>query len=201
MKSKLKFLLALFNKFFVNFFFQIKFRHNTEKVIYFLLLERKVKNPCLDEEVEVDLNRSRVDAPRKRTDKFKVTNGHYQQLAVGSPVVGRRGFVVSHGPRHQSCHTTPLQSPCTSPIVTNKDMSGFLRSNDPNSISNNSNNINSMSSSNNNNLNNNNNSHSNDYGDNISISSNNSNINQQIRSRINSFKITMFSTQKFYKRM
>ena len=125
------------------------------------------------------------DAPRKRIDKFKANNGHYQQLAVGSPVVGRRGFVVSHGPRHQSCHTTPLQSPCTSPIVTNKDMSGFMQRNDPNSNS-----VNNTTTNNN----------SSDYGDNISISSNNSNINQQIRSRINSFKITMFSTQKFYKR-
>lgn len=39
------------------------------------------------------------------------------------------------------------------------------------------------------------------YSDNISISSTNSNnINQQIRSRINSFKISMFTTPKFYRR-
>ena len=110
-------------------------------------------------------------------------------MAVGSPVVGRRGFVVSHGPRHQSCHTTPLQSPCTSPVVTNKDLGGFLRG-DMNMLQQHGNNTSTSNS----------NMNSSDYGDNISISSNNSNINQQIRSRINSFKITMFSTQKFYKR-
>lgn len=144
-------------------------KHNTEKVIYFLLLDRKLKNPC-DEDNDEVLARSRtVDAPRKRIDKFKTSGGQYSQLTVGSPVVGRRGFVVNHGPRHQSCHTTPLQSPCTSPIVTSKDM--FLRDSSQNIDS-----------------------------DNISISSNNSNnINQQIRSRINSFKITMFSAPKFYR--
>ena len=138
------------------------------------MLERKLKNPC-NEDVEEAIARSRtVDAPRKRIDKFKTANGHYNQLTVGSPVVGRRGIIVSHGPRHQSCHTTPLQSPCTSPIVTNKDI-GFLRHCD---------------SSNNQSDN-----------DNISINSNNStNINQQIRSRINSFKISMFTTPKFYRR-
>ena len=119
----------------------------------------------------------KVDAPRKRIDKFKNSNGPYSQLAVGSPVVGRRGIIVSHGPRHQSCHTTPLQSPCTSPIVTSKD--GFLRMNGSDL---------------------NHNTHGSD-NDNASISSNTStNINQQIRSRINSFKFSMFNTPKFYRR-
>lgn len=154
-----------------------------------------MKNPSDDDnEIEIVRNQSTrgIDTPRKRVDKFKATNGHYSQLAVGSPVVGRRGFVVAHGPRHQSCHTTPLQSPCTSPIVTNKDL-GFLRQ-DPMSMNMNTTNSIGINSVNANQMN------SSDYGDNISISSNNSNINQQIRSRINSFKITMFSTNKFYKR-
>ncbi len=147
-------------------------RHNTEKVIYFLLLDRKLKNPC-DEDNDEVLSRSRtIDPPRKRVDKFKTSGGQYSQLTVGSPVVGRRGFVhMNHGPRHQSCHTTPLQSPCTSPIVTSKDM--FNTRDSSQTID----------------------------SDSISISSNNSNnINQQIRSRINSFKITMFSAPKFYRR-
>ena len=125
-----------------------------------------MKNPC-DEDNDEILARSRLaDAPRKRIDKFKTNGGsQYSQLTVGSPVVGRRGFVINHGPRHQSCHTTPLQSPCTSPIVTSKDM--FMRD------------TSSTTTSQNIDL------------DNISITSNNStNINQQIRSRINSFKIT-----------
>lgn len=34
-------------------------RHNTEKVIYFLLLERKLKNPCQEDADEV-VSRSRT---------------------------------------------------------------------------------------------------------------------------------------------
>jgi hypothetical protein len=106
-----------------------------------------------------------VDTPRKRTDKFKVNNSCYNKLSIGSPVVGRRGIVVNtHGPRHQSCHTTPMQSPCPSPVVTGGRE--FTRAD-------------SLSQQEN---------------DNVSIGSNNStNLNQQIRSRINSFKISMFN--------
>ena len=39
--------------------FNLWFRHNTEKVIYFLLLDRKLKNPC-DEDTEEVLNRSKT---------------------------------------------------------------------------------------------------------------------------------------------
>lgn len=159
-------------------------------------------------------------------------------------------------PRHQSCHTTPLQSPCTSPIVTSKDL-GFLRHCDSATSSNatpatmgtpHSNSVSgsggtsAISSSaagrvyNNNNHhgqythqhhhsvshpNSNMNNHQQQQqqqhhlphqtstggsntpaeNDNISIgSTNSSNINQQIRSRINSFKNTMFQTPRFYRR-
>lgn len=148
-------------------------KHNTEKVIYFLLLERKLKNPCQEDADEV-VSRSRTaDAPRKRIDKFKSSNGHYNQLTIGSPAIGRRGIIVSHGPRHQSCHTTPLQSPCTSPIVTNKDL-GFLRHCDSTS-------------------------NTNQQSDNENSNNSTNNI-QQLRSRINSFKMSVFTTPKFYRR-
>jgi hypothetical protein len=39
-------------------------RHNTEKVIYFLLLERKLKNPCQEDVDEV--------VSRSRTGKFQL---------------------------------------------------------------------------------------------------------------------------------
>jgi BR serine/threonine kinase len=35
-------------------------KHNTEKVIYFLLLERKIKNPCSDESDEPVTRSSRA---------------------------------------------------------------------------------------------------------------------------------------------
>jgi BR serine/threonine kinase len=76
-------------------------RHNTEKVIYFLLLERKLKNPCQEDQEELSSrSRTSADVPRKRIDKFKSSNGHYNQLTVGSPAVGRRGIIVAHGYDH-----------------------------------------------------------------------------------------------------
>jgi len=147
-----------------------------------LLLDRKLKNPSNEDE-EVTSMRSRImDAPRKRVDKFKTSNGLYNQLTIGSPVVGRRGLIVQHGPRHQSCHTTPLQSPCTSPIVSNKELA-FLRD-QTNQTTPTSTQMNAMSNEN----------------DNNSSSSSSSNVQQQIRSRINSFKMSMFTTPKFYRR-
>lgn len=73
------------------------YRHNTEKIIYFLLLERKLKNPCHEDHEEIGSRSRTIDAPRKRIDKFKSSNGYYNQLTVGSPAVGRRGIIVSHG--------------------------------------------------------------------------------------------------------
>ncbi|KAF8786310.1 Serine/threonine kinase SAD-1 like protein [Argiope bruennichi] len=55
----------------------LKSEHNTEKVIYFLLLDRKRRKPCYEDETEVIL-RSRsesVDPPRKRVDTC-VVNGN-----------------------------------------------------------------------------------------------------------------------------
>ncbi|XP_023225679.1 serine/threonine kinase SAD-1-like [Centruroides sculpturatus] len=44
--------------------------HNTEKVIYFLLLDRKRRRPCYEDETDLIFrNRSEsVDPPRKRVD-------------------------------------------------------------------------------------------------------------------------------------
>ena len=65
----------------------------TEKVIYFLLLDRKKRKPCYEDETEV-IVRSRCgsqDPPRKRVDSYK--NGiTYSQLSHGSPVTPRRNI-------------------------------------------------------------------------------------------------------------
>ncbi|GIX81921.1 hypothetical protein CDAR_558971 [Caerostris darwini] len=75
----------------------LKSEHNTEKVIYFLLLDRKRRKPCYEDETEVIL-RSRsesVDPPRKRIDTC-VVNGNsgsryqFDLLSDGSPVQPRR---------------------------------------------------------------------------------------------------------------
>ena len=64
-----------------------------EKVIYFLLLDRKKRKPCYEDDTEV-IVRSRCgsqDPPRKRVDNYK--NGiTYSQLSHGSPVTPRRNL-------------------------------------------------------------------------------------------------------------
>jgi len=153
-------------------------RHNTEKVIYFLLLERKVKSPCNEDDEDLSLRFRTVDAPRKRIDRVKIPCGLYSQLTVGSPMIGKRGLIIQ--PRHQSCHTTPLQSPCTSPLPLTKELvnmpdftPSISRAYPKGSLS--------------------------ETPDNMSLlSSNSPNLNQQIRSRINSLK--KISLQKFSKR-
>ena len=67
--------------------------HNTEKVIYFLLLDRKKRKPAFEDEDEVRV-RGRVgsqDPPRKRVDSYQSKNGFtYSQLSQGSPLTPRR---------------------------------------------------------------------------------------------------------------
>lgn len=191
-------------------------RHNIEKVIYFLLLERKLKMPSNEDDDELIHMRTRMnnDAPKKRVDKYKSpTSGRYSQLTIGSPDVGRRGLIINQSSsntnqnghqssnyihvRHNSCHTTPLQSPCTSPLMPMKlDFNRFNHHNHhqqqqqqrqhqvgydtPNSMLNAS--IKSI-----------------DQQSSSSSQSTSNNFNQQIRSRINSFKNSVF-TPKFYRR-
>nr|VZI50043.1 unnamed protein product [Spirometra erinaceieuropaei] len=115
--------------------------HNTEKVIYFLLLDRKIRSPCYDDPDEI---RSRgctsgrrlcndnnvtlfVDPPRKRIDSRRLAlNGTARlslgDLSEGSPLTGRRGLAVQKL-RKQSCSSnadsrsnTPSASPLSSPL-------------------------------------------------------------------------------------
>ncbi|CAG2118988.1 unnamed protein product [Medioppia subpectinata] len=70
--------------------------HNTEKVIYFLLLDRKRRRPCFEDETEsIIRNRSEsADPPRKRVDVRpggSSTPRHTPDiLAEGSPITPRR---------------------------------------------------------------------------------------------------------------
>ncbi|CAL8087091.1 unnamed protein product [Calicophoron daubneyi] len=108
--------------------------HNTEKVIYFLLLDRKLRNPSSDDPEEIrsrsstlSLGSSKADPPRKRIDSLKLTlNGSSRlslgNLSEGSPLSGRRGLAVqklrkksfSSGLDSQS--STPAVSPLGSPL-------------------------------------------------------------------------------------
>ena len=110
-------------------------------------------------------------------------------------------IIKSKRHRHQSCHTTPLQSPCTSPLVSNREIhfrnydTGSMHSASHSYTTNSYNNSNNSQNKNSTSLT----SQSTNEQDNISVSSNSS-INIQIRSRINSFKNTALSTPKFLRR-
>ena len=68
-----------------------------EKVIYFLLLDRKKRKPSYEDETEI-LVRARCgssDPPRKRVDLCKLNGVTYNQLSQGSPVTPRRNLYRS----------------------------------------------------------------------------------------------------------
>ena len=64
-----------------------------EKVIYFLLLDRKKRKPSYEDDTEV-IVRNRCgsqDPPRKRVDSYTLKNGFtYNKLSQGSPLTPRR---------------------------------------------------------------------------------------------------------------
>ncbi|XP_035826265.1 serine/threonine-protein kinase BRSK2 [Aplysia californica] len=43
-------------------------KHNTEKVVYFLLLDRKLRNPSVEDDLEIRHRSESADPPRKRVD-------------------------------------------------------------------------------------------------------------------------------------
>ncbi|XP_046383009.1 serine/threonine-protein kinase BRSK2 isoform X2 [Ischnura elegans] len=81
--------------------------HNTEKVIYYLLLERKRRRPAFEDESDTMAWRARsgstssgagssdcpLDLPRKRIDTCRVNGSaghHFGQISEGSPLTPRR---------------------------------------------------------------------------------------------------------------
>ncbi|XP_055693267.1 serine/threonine-protein kinase BRSK2 isoform X4 [Lutzomyia longipalpis] len=71
--------------------------HNTEKVIYFLLLERKRRRPALEDDEEPGRSRSETndapDPPRKRLDTCRINGQNvatFGQISEGSPLTPRR---------------------------------------------------------------------------------------------------------------
>lgn len=72
-------------------------KHNTEKMVYFLLLDRKRRKPSQDDETEVVLRGStntlyhNVDPPRKRTDTSK-PRLQIGSISEGSPINPRKTY-------------------------------------------------------------------------------------------------------------
>lgn len=75
----------------------LSFSHNTEKVIYFLLLDRKKRRPACEDDAEQTIRaqqqrQENADPPKKRIDTLKV-NGPVTaqfQISQGSPIIARR---------------------------------------------------------------------------------------------------------------
>ncbi|KAF7987471.1 hypothetical protein HCN44_003233 [Aphidius gifuensis] len=113
--------------------------HNTEKVIYFLLLERKRRRPACEDEMEAMRSglrntsvQSESDPPKKRVDTCRVNGSaalNLGQISHGSPLTPRRQTSARHHARrspstgshtHSSSHShssTPVGSPLHSPNI------------------------------------------------------------------------------------
>ncbi|CAF4265505.1 unnamed protein product [Rotaria socialis] len=113
-------------------------KHNTEKVIYFLLLDRKLRQPTQDDPEETK-QRSRSgspDAPQKRVDRQRSSgsavvqtpnsnayrSGIVAQLTDGSPLVSRRQLYSNINNKTISANNTPSISPSSSPPITKRDV-------------------------------------------------------------------------------
>ncbi|KAJ8956294.1 hypothetical protein NQ318_015030, partial [Aromia moschata] len=109
--------------------------HNTEKVIYFLLLERKRRRPACEDETDSMLrirNTDSQDPPKKRIDTCRV-NGQsglqFGQISEGSPLTPRRSHYKRHHARRSpstgsthsslSIHSPTRSSGASSPVMFN----------------------------------------------------------------------------------
>jgi hypothetical protein len=98
--------------------------HNNEKVIYFLLLDRKVRKPAVEEETEVII-RSRCDipdSPRKRIDTrhLPIDKHHINASPAKNSNLGKTSSLLSTG---YIDHMTPAEG---SPIFTRKHLGSRL---------------------------------------------------------------------------
>ncbi|KAK9745297.1 hypothetical protein QE152_g7054 [Popillia japonica] len=108
--------------------------HNTEKVIYFLLLDRKRRRPAFEDDSD-SLLRIRTDSsdpPRKRIDTCRVNGQNslqFGQISEGSPLTPRRSHYKrphtrrspSTGSTHSSLsiHSPTRSSGASSPVLFN----------------------------------------------------------------------------------
>ncbi|XP_059179536.1 serine/threonine-protein kinase BRSK2-like isoform X3 [Physella acuta] len=91
-------------------------KHNTEKVVYFLLLDRKLRNPSVEDEVDVRHRSESADPPRKRVDAVQFSGQARLSLgniSEGSPVASRRALKVQQV--KASLSGSPSSSPLSSP--------------------------------------------------------------------------------------
>uniref|UniRef100_A0A182MR70 non-specific serine/threonine protein kinase n=1 Tax=Anopheles culicifacies TaxID=139723 RepID=A0A182MR70_9DIPT len=98
--------------------------HNTEKVIYFLLLDRKRRRPAIEDEEDVLRPRNDIieiaDPPRKRLDTCRINGSSslsYGQISEGSPLTSRRQtFNNGHRSHSGSTSSGSRRSPSSVPL-------------------------------------------------------------------------------------
>uniref|UniRef100_A0A8R1XVH5 non-specific serine/threonine protein kinase n=1 Tax=Onchocerca volvulus TaxID=6282 RepID=A0A8R1XVH5_ONCVO len=91
--------------------------HNTEKMVYFLLLDRKRRRPAHEDETEVILRGSNFnhDPPRKRTDSSRPSRYPFGSISEGSPINPRKTYGRYSRGRHCSLGGSPNGSTRSSP--------------------------------------------------------------------------------------
>ncbi|KAK3750916.1 hypothetical protein RRG08_029834 [Elysia crispata] len=93
-------------------------KHNTEKVVYFLLLDRKLRNPSVEDDLDVRHRSESADPPRKRVDAVQFSDQARLSLgniSEGSPVASRRALKVQQIKASLSSGGSPCSSPLSSP--------------------------------------------------------------------------------------
>ncbi|KAK6645017.1 hypothetical protein RUM43_001293 [Polyplax serrata] len=112
--------------------------HNTEKVIYFLLLERKRRRPAFEDDTEsiLRVRSESSDPPRKRIDTIKLNGSNsYQfgQISEGSPLTPRRQAFsgLRHHRRPTNGSNSMNQNSLSSPLhsysnIPNVNLAGML---------------------------------------------------------------------------
>ncbi|XP_071120263.1 serine/threonine-protein kinase BRSK2-like isoform X3 [Mytilus edulis] len=97
-------------------------KHNTEKVVYFLLLDRKLRNPSIEDEIDIKTRSESADPPRKRIDVVQLNGQNGQprlslgSISEGSPTASRRALAVQRVKASLSGSTS--SSPVTSPQMS-----------------------------------------------------------------------------------
>ncbi|XP_061167158.1 serine/threonine kinase SAD-1-like isoform X4 [Saccostrea echinata] len=96
-------------------------KHNTEKVVYFLLLDRKLRNPSIEDSHDIRLRSESADPPRKRVDAVQLNHQNGGQPSrkaslssspSSSPISSVR--IPARGPTH-----SPSATPPGSPSIQN----------------------------------------------------------------------------------
>ncbi|CAG2225555.1 BRSK [Mytilus edulis] len=88
-------------------------KHNTEKVVYFLLLDRKLRNPSIEDEIDIKTRSESADPPRKRIDVVQL-NGQNGQPRRKASLSGSTSSSPVTSPQ-MSLRRIPPHSPSATP--------------------------------------------------------------------------------------